>query len=120
MQVIGDRPDVADVAPAAAPTAAQVRGFDRLLVAGLSEEQVEALRMTYYDEIRELDAVLPRVEGTFRALGRQEGAAPPQERARAGEDGVQRLRRVEELWMAQQGAHSEFGACTACVGSAIW
>lgn len=68
-------------------TAAQsTRGFDRLVVLGLSEEEITNLRQVY----------LPEVQATVRT--------PLQ----PGEDEMGRLRRMEEIWMHRQDESSEF------------
>lgn len=62
-------------------------GFDRLRAAGLSAEDVSAVRAMFANEVAQLLATVPE---------------------RGDEDPVHHFRRVEDIWMTQQGPDSEF------------
>ena len=66
-------------------------GFDRLRAAGLSAEDVSAVRAMFANEVAQLLATVPE---------------------RGDEDPVHHFRRVEDIWMTQQGPDSEFGTDT--------
>jgi hypothetical protein len=66
------------------------RGFDRLRLLGLDDDDISALRHTFLPEV--LAGTLPRLE------------------RRAGESEAQRLLRAEEVWMRAQGENTDFAA----------
>lgn len=81
----GDAPDVAEEDVAS-------RGFGHLRRMGFTDDEIQALRLHFRDELRQVDEAAPEVEG---------------------ESAQARIVRLEEEWMRVQPPHSEFSVNVA-------